>query len=110
MKHTRGPFRYDPAASAIVGQRRDCDLPLCIASLYTPIDADDPQDRIEERHANGALFEAAPVMLAKLKEALTAWPESFDGDKPLQSCADVVEWFTEWREGAKAVIAAAEGR
>jgi hypothetical protein len=52
----------------------------------------------------------APAMLAALKEALTAWPESFDGDAPLQSCADVVEWFTEWRKQAKAAIAAAEGR
>lgn len=65
--------------------------------------------------------DAAPDMLAALRKALDDWPQ-FDAESALLApgCipdefepvngGDLVEWFAQWRETAKAAIAKAEGR
>lgn len=40
--------------------------------------------------------EPPAVLVDVLKEALSAWPGSFDGDAEING-GDLVEWFSEWR-------------
>lgn len=56
---------------------------------------------------DAALIAAAPAMVEALKAAVLAWPESFDsGDAELNG-GDLLEWFSEWRQQAKAALALA---
>ena len=66
-------------------------------------------ENLEEAWANAALFAGSKAMNELLVEALSAWAEQFDGtsDEDLEmSCADVVEWFSEWRARVRARLAA----
>jgi hypothetical protein len=54
-------------------------------------------------------YAAAPDMLATLREALDAYKGAFE-DEGEVSGGDLVEWFSMWRETAKAAVAKAEGR
>jgi hypothetical protein len=61
---------------------------------------------IDEVHAN--VFAAAPDMLAELKRIFDDWPE-LDTDEPING-GDMVDWFCQFAERARVLIARAEGR
>jgi len=63
-----------------------------------------------EDGANARLMAAAPALLAALQEAVAAFPQSFDGNEEELNGGDLLEWFSEWREKAKAAVAIAAGR
>lgn len=56
--------------------------------------------RIREEH--NALFNSHAELLEIVREAVDHWAE-FDNDDEV-SGADLVEWFAQWREKAKAKI------
>ena len=69
---------------------------------------------------NDPLGKAAPAMLAALRRALEDWPQFETDSAPLApGCiadeaepvngGDLVEWFGQWRDAVKDVIAKAEG-
>lgn len=92
---TPGPWQMDGHGTVWGNTDRDD------ASFVADVTRDPYGPLSEHQRANGRLIVAAPLLL----EALEVWPESFDGDTPLKSCADVVEWFSEWREKVKSALA-----
>lgn len=90
------------------------------ARLWTLVESRQPKAD-DKAELSASVRDAAPDMLAALRKALDDWPQ-FDAESaPLApGCipdevepvngGDLVEWFAQWRETAKAVFAKAEGR
>jgi hypothetical protein len=79
--------------------RTDESPPLIVAVLH-----DGTEAHVMDAETHAALLRAAPAMLALLKEALAAWADEFDGgpdDDLSVSGADLVDWFSQWRAGAR---------
>lgn len=88
----------------------------------TPI-PDNPEDAIRQYFENvddedyeicdltlPPTFAVALTMRAALDMAVTAWADQFDGKEgvdPNVNGADLVDWFSEWRKTAKAILATA---
>ena len=62
-----------------------------------------------EAYANGGLFAASKAMADLLDEATRAWALQFDASYfgCTVPAADLVEWFTTWRQKARQVLDAA---
>lgn len=68
--------------------------------------------RVKPRPAHLRAMAAAPALLSVLERAVAVYSDQFDGDPDSDlhvSGADLVDWFTAWREEAKAAIRAARG-
>lgn len=60
----------------------------------------------QEQAANARLCAAAPELLATLNTALAYAAARFAGDQPV-SGSDLVDWFAQWRQHARSVVARA---
>ena len=60
-----------------------------------------------EAHANAGLFAGSKMMAVLLEEATKVWAQQFDGPAH-QDCsvsgADLMDWFTEWRQRARQTL------
>lgn len=61
-----------------------------------------PAEQALARH-HATLFAASKGMTGVLQEALAAFGAEFDADEDVPG-ADLVQWFIEWRERAKAAL------
>ena len=66
-----------------------------------PIGPSAAEQALARHHAS--LFAASKGMAGVLQEALAAFGAEFDADEDVPG-ADLVQWFTEWRERAKAAL------
>lgn len=94
--HTPGPWWRDDDGFLAAGSG-DTYVTIADFDCSDDIDAD-------EREANKSLAMAAPAMRAAISDALAFRPEAFEGDEELNG-GDLVEWFSGWRETAKAALA-----
>lgn len=100
VRHTPGPWSIDASGELVIG------------SASTGTQASDFSNGVQdypEALANLKLAAAAPELLEALEDALDYRRDAFEGDESV-SGADLVEFFSIWRERAKNAIAKAEGR
>lgn len=106
--HTVGPFRAEvpPSSSgfgrAIYAQREDGpDVFVAYVGNW--------KQKPATENADAALFVASPAMLAALKKAIEDWPQFEEGNDEPVNGGDMVEWFGNWIQIARAAVQQAEG-
>lgn len=82
---------------------------LCVVDASGVILALTPGPLLDTDEARLRMMAAAPELLEVLEDALDYRRDAFEGDESV-SGADLVEFFSIWRERAKNAIAKAEGK